>query len=485
MSHTSESTTPDPTPRAKVQGLDARGLLRTAAASPFDAIAPLFPAYDLLATLGSGGTGTVYRARHRRLQREVAIKVLHPHVHGDPAARERFRREALATARLQHPFIVGVIDVGEVEGIAFLVLEYCPGGTLRTLLGTAAARQRALDVLAKVCEAVAYADEQGTVHRDLKPENVLLDAHGHPRVADFGLARWPEPGTPTMTHTGAVMGTPHYMAPEQVAGRVADARADVFALGVMLYEALTGNLPVGRFPPPSARGGAHPDLDEPVMRALDADPERRPSARELGEALAGSGNWGKPPQPSSQREQPRATAPAASGDGPKVSSAPPRVHVGARLACLAFLTLTLTLPWLRVSGFSLSGWSVSIGTPPFPKLPVWFWWSLLAADALATLAISLRPAWRRPRWVPAVTGLVALCLGVLLVVMAAGTWAPVVETSDTPSVDLESGTVALGALGLIALGLVIGHEWLLAGSPPKVRRLRATPREREQRDSKV
>ena len=200
-----------------------------------------YAGYEILSELGRGGMGVVYKARDLKLNRLVALKVVRGHV--DRRELIRFLAEAEAAAAVKHPNVVQVYACGEDRGRPFLVLEYCPGGTLIERLAALRSDPRAaVEVLAKVAAGVAAAHEAGVVHRDLKPSNVLFDEAGEPRVADFGLAKL---GTSDLTATGAVMGTPAYMCPEQAEGRTkfVGPQADVWALGVILYEALTGRRP--------------------------------------------------------------------------------------------------------------------------------------------------------------------------------------------------------------------------------------------------
>ena len=241
-------------------------------------LAPLFPELGIEALLGAGGMGAVYRAKQKRLGRAVALKVLHGELSGDPVFVERFLREAQAMAKLTHPGIVSVHDYGERAGRCFLVMEYVDGVNLRALLkaGRLAPRQ-ALDVVRQLCDALQFAHDEGVVHRDIKPENVLVDAKGRVKVADFGLAKLVgAPASISLTSAGQVMGTPHYTAPEQVERpRDVDHRADLFSLGVVFYEMLTGELPLGRFAPPSQRVQVDVRLDEIVLKTLERERERR------------------------------------------------------------------------------------------------------------------------------------------------------------------------------------------------------------------
>lgn len=247
-------------------------------------LAPLFPQLEILELLGRGGMGAVYKARQPKLDRMVALKILFPRTGGEagPGFAERFAREARALARLHHPEIVAVHDYGEAGEYPYLLMEYVDGVTLRQLLQSGKlAPEQALAIVPKICEALQFAHERGVVHRDIKPENILIDRTGRVKIADFGIAKMAAAGAQDRTLTGGkdVVGTPHYMAPEQVEqpSRV-DHRADIFSLGVVFYEMLTGELPLGRFPPPSVRmGGVQVDvrLDEVVLHALEKAPERR------------------------------------------------------------------------------------------------------------------------------------------------------------------------------------------------------------------
>jgi formylglycine-generating enzyme required for sulfatase activity len=202
------------------------------------------PGYEILEELGRGGMAVVYKARDLRLGRIVALKMILAGAHAGPAERARFRTEAEAIARVQHPDIVQIYEVGEHDGVPFLSLEFCPGGNLeQELAGTPLAAREAAAVLERLARAVAAAHAVGVVHRDLKPANVLLAVNGTPKITDFGLAK--QEGVSGRTATGAVVGTPSYMAPEQAAGRGQQVgpAADVYALGALLYELLTGRPP--------------------------------------------------------------------------------------------------------------------------------------------------------------------------------------------------------------------------------------------------
>ncbi|MCP5040054.1 MAG: serine/threonine protein kinase, partial [bacterium] len=270
--------------------LDHEGLLRQAIAGSTDSsaasitppsieeLAEQFPDYEIHELIGQGGMGAVYRATQRNLQRTVAIKVLPKEQATDLEFGERFLREARALATLNHPSILTVHDFGEREGVFFLVTEFIDGVNLRQLmeLGELSAAE-ALRIAPHICTGLQFAHEHGVVHRDIKPENILIDSDGQVKIADFGLAKVARPGDPVaLTRQTAVFGTPQYMAPEQWRGTAnVDHRADIFSLGVVLYEMLTGQLPIGHFDPPSTRSGVPRGLDAVVQRALAQQPENR------------------------------------------------------------------------------------------------------------------------------------------------------------------------------------------------------------------
>ena len=237
--------------------------------------------------LGRGGMGFVYAAKHLHLERRVALKVVAPELARDPEFVERFKREARALAALSHPAIVAVHDFGFERDLPFLVMEFVDGTTLRALISKKVLPpEEALRIVPHLCEALEYAHNRGVVHRDIKPENILIGRDGRVKIADFGLAKLKTGDR--LTHTDAVMGTPHYMAPEQVEStRGVDHRADIYSMGVVIYEMLTGELPIGRFPPPSSRPGVDARLDEIVMKALEKSPDLRfQRASEVGEAIS-------------------------------------------------------------------------------------------------------------------------------------------------------------------------------------------------------
>ena len=242
-------------------------------------MATLFPQLEIVELLGQGGMGAVYKARQPRLNRFVALKILSPENQNDPRFAERFEREARALAWLTHSNIVSVYDFGETQGIYYLLMEFVDGMTLRQLLQSRRlAPAEALAIVSQICEALQYAHEQGTIHRDIKPENILLDRKGQVKIADFGIVKLLDQAPQDAGLTGAadVVGTPHYMAPEQIEKpQSVDHRADIYSLGVVFYEMLTGELPLGNFQPPSQKVQIDVRLDEVVLHAMEKEPERR------------------------------------------------------------------------------------------------------------------------------------------------------------------------------------------------------------------
>lgn len=245
--------------------------------------------YLIRSRLARGGMSTVYLATDRRLERDVALKVLHPHMAGDPQFLDRLGREAKAAARLSHPHVVGVLDQGEDGALAYLVMEYIKGHTLRDVLRDKGALtpRLALALIDPVAEGLGAAHAAGLIHRDLKPENVLIADDGRIKIGDFGLAR----AISTTTNTGALIGTVAYLSPELVMGRQADARSDIYSLGIMLYEMMTGRQPFdGEVPiqvayqhvnssvgaPSELVPGLAGELDELVQWCTANDPDQRP-----------------------------------------------------------------------------------------------------------------------------------------------------------------------------------------------------------------
>jgi len=243
-------------------------------------LAEQFPQLEIIELLGQGGMGAVYKARQKQLDRLVALKILPPEAGQSEAFAERFTREARSLAKLNHPQITTVHDFGRTErGLYYFLMEFVDGTDLRRVIQAGGlTSEQALAIVPQVCEALHYAHKKGIVHRDIKPENILLDKDGNIKIADFGLARLLDKPTSayTLTQSGQRMGTPHYMAPEQIEHpQEVDHRADIYSLGVVFYEMLTGELPIGRFAPPSKKVHVDVRLDEIVLHTLEKEPELR------------------------------------------------------------------------------------------------------------------------------------------------------------------------------------------------------------------
>jgi len=279
---------------------------------PPDQIAPHFPQLEILECLGRGGMGVVYKARQKTLNRFVALKLLAPERVHDAKFAERFAREAQALAALNHPNIVTIHDFGQAGGFYFLLMEFVDGVNLRQLLRARKfTPEEALAIVPPLCDALQFAHERGIVHRDIKPENLLLDKTGRVKVADFGIAKMLGNGardpsadaTALDNATKTALGTPGYSAPEQKSDpQRVDSRADIYSLGVVFYEMLTGELPGKSIEPPSRKVQIDVRLDQVVLRALAKTPELRfqqaSEVKTCVEAIAGtSAQPSSPPKP--------------------------------------------------------------------------------------------------------------------------------------------------------------------------------------------
>lgn len=243
-------------------------------------LASQFPQLEILELLGQGGMGAVYKARQKHLDRLVALKILPPRIGQSQAFADRFVREARSLAKLNDQHIVSVYDFGHTDtGLYYFIMEFVDGTDLRRVIQAGEiSPPEAMAIISQVCDALQFAHDEGIVHRDVKPENILLNKKGQAKIADFGLAKLlgrPATGF-TLTQAGQRMGTPHYMAPEQIEHpNTVDHRADIYSLGVVFYEMLTGELPLGRFAIPSQKAAVDTRLDAVILRTLEKDPERR------------------------------------------------------------------------------------------------------------------------------------------------------------------------------------------------------------------
>jgi serine/threonine protein kinase len=309
-------------------------------------VAAAFPQLEVIELIGHGGMGAVFKVRQPKLDRCAALKLLPQSLAAaDPAFASRFEREARLLARLNHANIVAVYDHGQAGDFFYLLMEYVDGVNLRQAMRASRfTPQQALGIVPKICEALQYAHDEGVLHRDIKPENILLDAKGRVKLADFGIAKLAAEadaapvsvsgGGGALTHAGASLGTPHYMAPEQRdTPSDVDHRADIYSLGVVFYELLTGELPAGVYVPPSAKSAADPRVDAIVAQALEKERERRQqSAGEVKtqvETMAGDRPKTAPPPLASS--QPSFHTPVASPAPPPRSSMKTHTQIVALL----------------------------------------------------------------------------------------------------------------------------------------------------------
>ncbi len=250
-----------------------------------------FPQLTEFELIGQGGMGFIYKAQQPDLDRTIALKILSPELGKDPAFTERFAREARVLGKLNHPHIVTIFEHGENDGFFYLMMEYVDGVNLReAMTAQKFTPEQALAVIPDICDALQSAHDQGIWHRDIKPENILLDQEGKVKIADFGIARIiGDRGLNfTLTNTGNALGSAAYMSPEQHENpHKIDHRADIYSLGVVLYEMLTGELPLGRFPAPSERSDVDQRIDDLVLRTLEKERElRQQSAAQIKTDIA-------------------------------------------------------------------------------------------------------------------------------------------------------------------------------------------------------
>ncbi len=433
-------------------------------------VAAAFSQWEIIALIGQGGMGSVYQIRQPNLDRFAALKILSPSLGSDPAFAERFHREARLLARLNHPNIVAVYDVGETGGFFWLLMEFVDGVNLRQAMRAGRfTPEQALALVAPICDALQAAHAQGIWHRDIKPENILLDSTGRVKIADFGIARLV--GDPAhdfaLTATGAALGSGPYMAPEQIEKpHAVDHRADIYSLGVVIYEMLTGELPLGRFPAPSRFASVDARIDEIVLRTLEKERElRQQTATQVKTEIARAAT--EPPH-SDSSPAPRAESPPA----PPVST-PPQVPRKIPPVVWAVAAILAGAAWFvgglggMVGGFGVTLLVWLVGVAVFSVLSlaarrVLCWVATgLASASLPVMAVASTPFPADPWWDE---GLVVGTVGALSVaaaLVARLLFLPVRTNGKDP---LFSGPVlrflaAAGAL-LLVVGGMIGAKWL-------------------------
>jgi serine/threonine protein kinase len=419
-------------PDSAAEGLCTRCLLAAAAAPteagqpsgtrptvpPLERIAAAFPQLEILELIGAGGMGAVFKARQPKLDRYVALKVLPEALARDPAFAERFQREGRVLARLNHPNIVTVHDFGQSGDFFYLMMEYVDGVNLRQAMRAGRfTPAQALALVPRICEALQFAHDEGVLHRDIKPENILLDARGRVKIADFGIAKLlgETRADVSLTATGAAIGTPQYMAPEQIE-RPADVdhRADIYSLGVVFYELLTGELPLGRFAPPSAKTDLDARIDEIVLRALTKERElRQQSAREVKTEIEGVTARGDVPS-SSPPSLTESTHVAPLWQLSLFAREAIRTLLIVMVGCLLYALVLQWAPWQRmIVWYFAQGWLPAVAVGAGMAAVIW----------LGTLCWRRRAAWVSPlrlplsadvtnRWLQALLGSLLVGVGV-------------------------------------------------------------------------
>jgi serine/threonine-protein kinase len=319
--------------------------------------------YDIKAELGRGGMATVYRAYDPSFEREVAIKVLPPELTHDPQFRDRFRREIKTIASLEHPAIVPVYDVGEEDGVPYFVMRYMPGGSLTQWIEKGKfSMEDAARIIERLSSALAYAHKNGLIHRDLKPDNILFDNNGDPFISDFGVAKITDSAT-NMTGSG-IIGTPAYMSPEQAQGEHVDNRTDIYGLGVIIFQMLSGEQPYEATTPMGVavkhitdpvpeilkvNPGLPQQADTIIKTAMAKDPSLRyQTATELAHALSAAASGGTL-TPAGASKTAAGTRAARSGAATQVGAAPAAggnrrgLLIGGAVAVLVLLALGAVL----------------------------------------------------------------------------------------------------------------------------------------------
>jgi len=424
-----------------------------AAPKPAD-LAAQFPQLEILELLGRGGMGFVYRARQKSLDRLVALKILSIPRQAQEAFAERFAREARALASLDHPNIVTVHDFGRAGEHYYLVMEYIEGHNLREAMQAERITSvQTLSLVIQVCEALQFAHDAGIVHRDIKPENILIDAHGRVKIADFGLAKilGIAPEDRRLTGSNQTMGTAHYMAPEQIEHpREVDHRADIYSLGVVFYELLTGELPLGRFEPPSRKIAVDMRIDEVVLKALEKEPRRRYQAAnevktDVEHLSAGPGSLASPVEPAAD------------------AVSPGRLQF-AGWACI--VDAALQLPAAVVFGLVGGAWLSGQREPDLAT--VWVFLNAVLTGLIVFILTSLRRMLSEHLHYDRASGVIVALIVIHVVWFLGDTASFVSPVLEIPSVFFTIAVwIALGVghivLGVLLLGLRKPSPGLIAG----------------------
>ena len=347
-------------------------------------LAPQFTQLEILELLGMGGMGMVYKARQPRVDRLVALKILPMESASTPSFTERFNREAKALAKLNHPGIVTFYDFGQTSEYYYFIMEYVDGMNLRQLIQAKTLEPRqALELVTQICTALQFAHDEGVVHRDIKPENILLNKKGQVKIADFGLAKLLGAAPDTaLTMSQAAMGTFNYMAPEQRENaQKVDHRTDIYSLGVVFYEMLTGEVPMGRFEPPSKKVQVDVRLDEVVLHALEREPARR--YQHVSEIKSGVETITSTtsPAPAVPPAGPPPAVPVAVVPATPVSTQPRLSRTAVAGAVCAPWFFLAALAWVPVARVTLATGSSPLGS--IPSGPAWWQVVLIIALSLA------------------------------------------------------------------------------------------------------
>ncbi len=418
--------------------------------------------YRVVEQVGRGGMATVYKAHHAALARYVAIKVLPEFLAGEEGFKERFQQEAVAVAKLRHPNILAVFDYGNADGTAYIVNEFVDGGTLSDQLGSPLPVDYVVSTLKPIASALDYAHARGILHRDIKPSNILMNMEGTPVLGDFGLAKMMERGA-GLTQAGMIVGTPEYMSPEQCSGEGVASAADIYSLGVVAYQMLTGQLPFmaatpaavinaqlhNQLPPPrSINPDLSPEVEGVLLKALAKAPkDRYRTAAGMVKALQDAGVsatasehppaaplppspeptmvMGAPPPPSAAPQPTTPPPPPAMTPAPGIppTSQPPgqwvaqAQNVGGRPSTPAWVTvvlgigIVLAVVWMFGSFFGIRT------AEPGTRVVLAFWGvvslAVVALGVVGMIGILRRTTWARPvTWVTAILMLVT-CAGLL------------------------------------------------------------------------